>query len=403
MSIDFSPYVNLRIYDKDPMEVYLSAVELMQMNVPQLSVRPGTIEDGMIQAFSFLTTIAINHMNAIPDRLAEALATFMGIERFSSSFASVPLRVTALDYSGGTLDSETTLEYKYTDGAGQDVREYYELPIGATIEPVEPVLGANPPTPLPYVDVIATAVGTGARRAITEGTELLILNSQSVSDSATALTGFVQGGDEEDDASFLSRFGTFLQSMTSTSATAKQVESYVLSNFPFVGRVKAYDLTNGLSNRNIGAADVPGFVTLYVYGNGRALTEFEKLEVYNEVRERMLAGITLVVEDIKILTATVNVTVRVSEFADSVAIATSVKTKLATTLTPALYPFNDPAIRKTALLAQVTSVPLVLFVEAMTVTCDETTSNAAGDLLFGQKGCLPELSIDNITVTANLL
>lgn len=403
MSIDFSPYVNLRIYDKDPMELYLSAVELMQMNVPQLSVRPGTIEDGMIQAFSFLTTIAINHMNAMPDRLAEALATFMGVERISSSFASVPVRVTALDYAGGTLDAETTLEHRYTDGVGKEVKEYYELPSSTTIEPVEPVLGANPPTPLPYIDVIATAIGPGLRRAVVAGDELLILNAQSVSDSGVALDGFIQGGEEEDDSSFLARFGTFLQSMTSTSATSKQVEAYVLANFSFVGRAKAYDLTNGLSNRNFGAADVPGFVTLYVYGNGRALSEFERMSIYNDVRERMLAGLTLVVEDMKVLSVTAEITVRVSEFADIVSVSEAVKTKLATTLNPSAYPLNDPAIRKTALLAQVTSVPLVLYVEAMTMTCAETTSNAAGDLLFGQKGCLPELSIDNITVTANLL
>ena len=57
MTADFSPYVNLRIYDKDAGELYLGALDLLQLNIPQLVVRPGTIEDALIQALWVLCLI----------------------------------------------------------------------------------------------------------------------------------------------------------------------------------------------------------------------------------------------------------------------------------------------------------------------------------------------------------
>lgn len=400
MSVDFSPYVNLRIYDKDPGELYLTAVELLQMNVPQLSVRPGTIEDGMIQAFSFLTTIAINHINSLPNRLAEGLATFMGVGRAEATFASIPVRITAFDYVGGDLEAGTLLEHSFIAG-GQTYREYYELPNGITIDAVTPDLNANPPTPLPYTDTVATALVTGERRTIAEGQTLTIMSSQQVSDVAVAQTGFFQGSVGESDAAYLARFSTFLQSMTSTSSTAKQIESFVLANYDFVGRAKAYDLTNGLSNRLVGAADAPGFVTLYVYGNDEPVSEFDRIRIYEEVRDRLLGGLVLCVEGFDIVPVTLDTTVKVSKFADLSSVASSIKTLIGTYLSPMEFSLTDPAIRKNNLLSQLSSIPYVMRVDELSFTCDNATTTVAGDEVFDKKGTLPRLLPGDITMNVS--
>ena len=88
----------MRIYDKDAGELYLGALDLLQMNLPQLVVRPGTIEDALIQAFSYISTVAVNHINALPNRLMEGITSFMGVTRRDGTYANVTATFTALDY-----------------------------------------------------------------------------------------------------------------------------------------------------------------------------------------------------------------------------------------------------------------------------------------------------------------
>jgi hypothetical protein len=397
MAVDYSPYINLRIYDKDPAELYLTALDILQQNVPQLTIRPGTIEDGMIQAFSFISTIAINHINVIPNRLVEGIASLMGATRTNGTYATVPVTIQALDYSGGTLEAGTVFEFVYVSGS-ETLREYYELPLAATIDSVDPDLVANPPTPLPSISTTLSALEIGERRTIPAGAVLTILNSQFVSDRAVARSGFSQGSTQEGDAEFLSRFATYLQSMTTTSSTARQIEAYALTNYSFASRVKAYDLTNALSNRSIGAADVPGYLSLFVYGNGRSLSEFEKIRLYEDISERVLAGLSVIVEDIDLLDVTVSVEAILEETADFSSTTSAVKAILTNYLSPLNFPCTDPAIRKNALIGKVNSIPSVVYVHSLSLTCADSTTNASGDALFNRKGCLPILDAGDITV-----
>lgn len=402
MSVDFSQYINLRLYDKDPAELYLTALDLVQLNVPQLTIRPGTIEDGLLQAFSFISTIAINHINALPNQLIEGVAALMGVTRRNGTYATVPVTLTAIDYAGGQLEAGTTFEFAFEAG-GQVYREYYELPVAVTIEAVEPDLEADPPTPLPSIEINLTSLEIGERRTVPENTVLTVLNSQSVIDSAVARSGFFQGTNGENDSEFLARFGTFLQSMTITSSTAKQIETYALSNYPFLSRAKAYDLTNSLSNRLISAADVPGYTSLFVYGDGRALSEFEKIRLYEELSDRVLAGLLIIVDDMKILPVTVTANIKISADTDYVSTLNAIQTSLSYYLSPNNFPGTDPAIRKNAVLGQINSVPNVAYVTSLSITCDDSTTDANGDLIFNNKGSLPLLDFDDINITLDYL
>ena len=97
MSADFTPYVNMQLFDRDPAELYLSTIELLQLNIPGLSVKPGTIEDALVQAFSYLTAIAVNHINTLPNMVMEGLANLIGVTRREAQFATVTATLTALD------------------------------------------------------------------------------------------------------------------------------------------------------------------------------------------------------------------------------------------------------------------------------------------------------------------
>ena len=403
MSVDFSPFLNLRIYDKDPGELYLTAIDLMRLNVPQLAVRPGTIEDAMIQSFAFLSTIAINHINALPNRLVEGIANLMGVRRVEPSYASVQATITALDYTGGELEAGTIFQHSYNIG-GQQLVEYYELQGSLTIDSVVPDLDANPPTPLPTGSVVITAIDLGQKKSISSGTVLIILNSQSVADSAVPGDNFTQGTLGEDDAQFLSRYATQLQSMSNVLNTAKQIEAYVLSTYTFVTRAKAYDLTNSENDRTQAAADAPGYISLFVYGDGKPLSVFERQTIYSDLLSKSMAGLQIVIQDMNILTMTVTATTQIAEGSDFVSTVASIKSSLSEFFSPVGFPLVDEAIRKTNIFEKIISVPNVVYVDqGLTFTCTSTTSDGSGNLTFDNKGCLPQIDIAASTFTTTYL
>ena len=399
MSVDFSPFVNLRIYDKDPGQVYLTAIEVMRLNVPQLSVRPGTIEDAMIQAFAFISTIAINHINALPNRLVEGVANLMGAQRLNGKYASTSATITALDYAGGTLEAGTVFEHTYYAG-GQQITEYYETQSAVIIEPVEPDFDAVPITPLPSTEIVISAIELGQRRTIAAGTILTILNSQTVTDSAIAIDGFTQGTLGEDDAQFLSRFATQLQSMSNVLTTAKQIEAYLLSKYTFVSRAKAYDLTDGDLSSAISYANRPGFVTVYLYGDERTLTPFEKEIIYKDLSETIMAGLQIVVKDMEILKMTVSANIKIADGSNYSSTLNAIQTSLLQLFSPSSYPMSDGAIRKSSIYSQINNVNNVVYAEqTLTFTCESSTSDGSGNLIFNNKGCLPLINISESLFT----
>lgn len=401
MSADFSPYINLRIFDKDAGELYLGALDLLQLNVPQLVVRPGTIEDALTQAFAYISSVAINHINVLPNRLMEGMASFMGVPRRNGSYANVTVTFTALDYDGGTIEAGTTLEYSYQIGT-QTYRDYYEVIDSVTIYSVTPDPEAIPPTPLPSAQAKVFAIEQGQKQPVPSGAELAVINVQPTADSAIASTDFVQGEPEESDEEYLARASTYMRSLSTTLATAKQVESYVVSSFDYIDRVKAYDLTDSETNREEGGPDAPGYISLFIYGKDKFASIQERNEILEVVSSKMLAGLQLVVEDMDLLDVTINVAVKVVPGADIYSVDSTVRRQLLNYFSPSRFPYSEPAIRKSAIIAEINKIPNISHVETLTFSCDNTTADG-DDLLFDDKGCLPRLSPTDLTLVVGFV
>lgn len=401
MSADFSPYVNLRIFDKDAGELYLGALDLLQLNVPQLVVRPGTIEDALTQAFAYISSVAINHINVLPNRLMEGMASFMGVPRRNGSYANVTVTFTALDYDGGTIEAGTTLEYSYQIGT-QTYRDYYEVIDSVTIYSVTPDPEAIPPTPLPSAQAKVFAIEQGQKQPVPSGAELAVINVQPTADSAIASTDFVQGEPEESDEEYLARASTYMRSLSTTLATAKQVESYVVSSFDYIDRVKAYDLTDSETNREEGGPDAPGYISLFIYGKDKFASIQERNEILEVVSSKMLAGLQLVVEDMDLLDVTINVAVKVVPGADIYSVDSTVRRQLLNYFSPSKFPYSEPAIRKSAIIAEINKIPNISHVETLTFSCDNTTADG-DDLLLNDKGCLPRLSPADLTLVVGFV
>ena len=401
MSVDFTPYVNMQLYDRDPAELYLSSLELLQLNIPGLSVKPGTIEDALVQAFSYLTTVAINHINTLPNMIMEGLANLIGVKRREAKFAYLTATVTALDYAGGQLEEGTTFECSYILG-GTTYRDYFEITTPVIIDPVEPVLNANPPTALPSTTFTMSATTIGYRQPIAAGKTLTILNSQFVSDSAVALDTFEQGTEEETDAEFLARFSTYLRALGNSLTTAQQIEAFALTQFETITRARAVDLMDADLSRAQGAASAPGYVSLFVYGDNTPLNFLARKELSLSLQERMTAGLNLIVEDIQIKNPVIAVSVIIEKTMNFNSAQDSIKATLFRMLSPVQFFDAEDKLRKSFIISSIMSVPGVIYVPSFTMSCSGTTASG-DDLQFTNKGVLPELLASDLTLTVTYL
>ena len=401
MSVDFSAYVNMQLYDRDPAELYLSTLELLQLNIPGMSVKPGTIEDALVQAFSYLTTVAINHINTLPNMIMEGLANLIGVKRREAKFAYLTATVTALDYAGGQLEEGTTFECSYILG-GTTYRDYFEITTPVIIDPVEPVLNANPPTALPSTTFTMSATTIGYRQPIAAGKTLTILNSQFVSDSAVALDTFEQGTEEETDAEFLARFSTYLRALGNSLTTAQQIEAFAITQFETITRARAVDLMDADLSRAQGAASAPGYVSLFVYGDNTPLNFLARKELSLSLQERMTAGLNLIVEDIQIKNPVIAVSVIIEKTMNFNSAQDSIKATLFRMLSPVQFFDAEDKLRKSFIISSIMSVPGVIYVPSFTMSCSGTTASG-DDLQFTNKGVLPELLASDLTLTVTYL
>ena len=397
MPADFSPYVNMRIYDKQPSEIYLNAIEIAQMNIPQFELRVGTIEDSIFQAMSYMTALSVGHINALPNRLMEGVLAMMGLARGVGSNATVTVEVELLTYNGTTIPAGTTFVHE-TSIFGEVVTTYYQVDGTITIDDVVQDPEADPATPLPSGTVSLMAIDSGTVPTITSGDSLTILNLNTQVNSVIANDDFIQGDEPEDDGEYLSRGVTFLASLSEALVGANQIEKYIAATYPEVKRVKVYDLTDGELDDSIGAAEVPGYATAYVYGNSASLNILQKVAIQRDVVDKAIAGLNVKVLGPRIVYPQVNASVAIENSMSITSASTSIATAVKDYLNPLYFPYSETTIRKNGLIGLLSKLPSVLYVSGLELSAGDMTLDASGDLVFDNKGDLPYLTDANLNI-----
>jgi hypothetical protein len=228
-SPDFSTYINFIGFDEQPSSVYQEAVAYAQTALPEFNPRPGTIEDALLQAGSYVGALAIGAINRLPDGLVEGILKIMGVTRIESSAGTVNADIEFFD-AGQTVDAGTIFVYDYFDGS-QVIQLPFVLNTAATAEEAETT-----------VSVTLTSLINGVIPSVSAGTQLLPASPSAIIFSCTTTSVITQGDTSETDTQFLNRAATYLQSLSSTLNTATQIENYILFNYSNVKRCKVYDL-----------------------------------------------------------------------------------------------------------------------------------------------------------------
>lgn len=232
-SPDFSPYIDLTLYDKDPGSIYLDAITYAQdVALPEFNPRVGSVEEALLQAVSYATSQLVGTVNRIPNGLMEGILNLYGFERQQSISARVTILVEIMSTTSdttiptGALFSYSTL----VDG----VQETYFFSL---VEDIVITAGNTTGTgecECLLVGVIPTIPAGEVFAPVTGAVGVL---------SAESYGTMTQGEDEETDISYFQRGAAFLASRSESLATSTQMQNYLGVYAQEIQRAYVSDLT----------------------------------------------------------------------------------------------------------------------------------------------------------------
>lgn len=227
-SPDFSPYVDLTIYDKAPGDIYYDAITYAQnVALPEFNPRAGSIEDALLQAFSYASAEMIGTLNRVPNGLMEGILSLYGFARVQSISARLTIQVTMYTDDGTTIPAGALFSYDL-DG---------ETFFFATVADL--VIAAGD-----YTDSVeAECLTVGTIGTIANGTDLTPISGVAGVVSAQSVGTMVQGQDEESDISYFTRGAIYLASRSNSVATATQMQNFLGSYSTEIARAYVSDLT----------------------------------------------------------------------------------------------------------------------------------------------------------------
>lgn len=385
MPADFSRYVNLTIHDVDPGQMYRQMIEVARTVMPELNLRRGTLEDAMLQSVAYAGSIATNAINRVPDGLMEGLVGLFGYERNIGSRAVATATVVMYGTSGAAIPLGTEFRYRYVDTVTGTQRDYLFVASEDSI-----ITAGSPPSGT----ISLTCSTFGEIPAPTNGTTTLTPLSVDTDINTVTFATFTNGTNPLTNQEYLDSARTYLQSISTTFVTAKQLESAVLANFPYVSRCKVYDLMDGDSDRgvitftpntalNASSSSYKGYTSIFVYGFDGPLSNTQLTEIQSFAAERTMAGLDISVFNFQTVTLAesltkssngVYVVASYDSSYDSSVVESEIQQSIAEFLSPQSYPYEElsvssPRLRDSTIISRLLStVPGLLYVSSVQFT-----------------------------------
>lgn len=401
MPADFSDYVDLRLHDASPTDIYLGAIELARLTLPEFALRSGTVEDALFQSMSYMQMLSIAAINRLPSRLMEGLMKIGGVERDAGSRSVITVNFVLNEVASLTIPIGSTFFYEIDFGDEQVLRYSY-----MTTETVQ-ILDTDIPAgeTLPQKELTLTSQYVGLHILPAVGSEL---QSETVFPDMSEVT-FVShssvGSNPEDDETFLSRCVDTIASYSNSNITANQIRRYVLTSQALVSRCKVYDLTSSYNTNlyPIEGEPVTGSVLVFVYGSERFLTALERSTIAQDIQSRALAGLTIeVVNMILADDFDIEAYFTVGPDVDSTTVRDELATEIAAYLSPSGYTSTAEGLVAADIASIIRNHPQVAFVNSVAILGDGTYT-AASEPAYAPwlvKGTIPNVDPTRINLTA---
>lgn len=225
-SPDTRPYVDLTIFNDDPVAVMNEILTAGRTLLPEWTPAVGQIETVLAEAIAFRSAELAAGINRLPDSTTEVLLQLFGLIRDDGVAATANV---SIEFNGaGSIPAGT--EILYVDSvSGQSYNFVLDNDVSRT--------GAGTET-----GVAVTAVTVGAQYNIgVNGYNAVAISPSSVLEIIVFTSDSSGGTGAETDAEYFNRATTLLASYTTATTTSSQIKFYVGANKTFANRVEVYN------------------------------------------------------------------------------------------------------------------------------------------------------------------
>jgi uncharacterized phage protein gp47/JayE len=150
--------------------------------------------------------------------------------------------------------------------------------------------------------------------------------------------------------------------------------------------------------------DEAGYVSVFAYGLNSYLNATEKATIKSDVQNSSIAGLTVNVLDPTLVNLTVNANVIINDLYDATVLQSSIVDAVVQFLSPGSFPSNLDRVRTSQIISIIANVPGVVYVDEITIlpVGSGWLPKYGNDLLFQNKGTLPIISHEDVTLTVTV-
>jgi hypothetical protein len=388
-SPNFSEYIDLTIYDVDAFQVYNDAIVYARDAVPEFQPRTGTLEEAIIQAISFNTALISSQINRLPDGLMEGIARLSGLERLEATFATGQALFEVFDNNGVTIPAGTVIAY---ESINDDIIISYPFEtVGDLVIPEGSTTGT--------VSIQATDAGVYPALLATQELELVSPAPGVIEIQLSAAISV--GTNSETDADFLTRASRHFTSLSSALVTKNQLINFIKANYPSIGSVAVFDLTNPYGTLDWDEDLEPGYVTIVLTdASGIEISSAQSSQLIDDISSKTVAGLVVDSVEPASVGVSVEVDIVIADGYDSTETRNAVNAYLSNRLSTLGYDFSGTII-KNELISSVANITGVRYVKSLSMVSSDVLlleEDGQGNLDFVKKNGVPN---GNIEVTSS--
>jgi uncharacterized phage protein gp47/JayE len=374
-SPDMTKYVDLRLYDKTPSDIYNAALTTLQANLPTWNPEQTNIEVMLLQAMSVEVAEAAYTINRLPNAMTEVMLGLFGVIRLTGTNPTVTLQFTVTDTSGYTIPAGTQVAMTWPGHT-------YSYPFFTDVDLV------ITPSNLTGTGAATGSQATASLNGTLSGTSVELMDSIVAVDSVVTTTNVSGGVDPETDADFYTRGVQVLQRMSQTLVIPEHFTYAALEQTTLVSRATTIDNYDPGTGPNPG--DNPGNITVAVYGLGTTLTAPEKATLEASLSDRASAQLVIHVVDPNMETQNVTCAVKKYPQYSDTEVTDQITAALTDFMSPETWPWSG-TLRLNELITVISNCAYVDYVVSM------TTPNA--DVAYGINNTLVTLGTVTLTIT----
>jgi hypothetical protein len=364
-SPDLSNYVDLTLFDLDPQDVYEAFQADATLKLPDWVPVEGNTEVVIAEALAVEVAEAIYAINRVPGAVVEIFLQMYDVVRDLGTQPQAVLTWTVSDPQGHSIP------------AGARAR----LNLGTAYIPI--VFSTDVDLVIPPGSTSGTVTATGDRftadaNEVALPVKLEILDGIVFADSVSITSWNAFGKDTEDDIAWMTRGVNELKQLSSVLSFPDHFTNFALQTSG-VYRAKTIDNYNP-DTPGSPPGSVGGHIAVYVYNKETPVDNGIRAQLELDMTTKAMSNLAVHVRDATVTPVDVTATIRYEASADPGVVLQSVRDALAATFDSSAWDWSD-VIRRNSIIALLSQVDGVAFVESLTVPATDVTLPGIANLV----------------------